>query len=254
MSNKFQRKQEAEQHTIDMQIHYAKEILRSTKQTKIYDTASIFKTPTPIDTAIQVIDTDTISATLQARLKNPDHNISILNFASYRYPGGSFLNGSMAQEEAICQASNLYNILINFDSNFYAKNRKDLNHNLYKNVGLFTPDVIFQTETHIFSANVITVPAPNKTATLKNNISNDKIRQTLDSRIKFLLNIASDNQTDTLILGAFGCGVFGQDPNDVAQIFKKYLTSTHTCFKNIIFAVPKTKSKKNYNTFYNNFN
>lgn len=253
MDNKFQRKQEAEQHTIDMQIHYAKEILRSTKQTKIYDTASVFKTPTHTNTTIQVINTDTVSATLQARLKNPDHNITVLNFASYRYPGGGFLNGSMAQEEAICQASNLYNILINFDSSFYAKNRKDLNHGLYKNVGLFTPGVIFQTETHIFSANVITVPAPNKTAAFKNNISDDKIRQALNSRIKFLLNIASDNQTDTLILGAFGCGVFGQDPNDVAQIFKKYLTSTHTCFKNILFAVPKTKSKKNHNAFYHTF-
>ena len=60
------------------------------------------------------------------------------------------------------------------------------------------------------------------------------------SRIKFILDIAKDNHVDTLVLGAFGCGVFGQNPREVANIFKKLLdTSFKGCFKKVVFGIPK---------------
>ena len=72
----------------------------------------------------------------------------------------------------------------------------------------------------------------------------------LDSRIHFVLDIAAENQVDTLILGAFGCGVFGQDAEDVCRIFVKYLTSSHRCFKKVIFAIPNDVHSENYDKFF----
>ena len=69
----------------------------------------------------------------------------------------------------------------------------------------------------------------------------------LKQRIKFVLDVAEYNNVDTLILGAFGCGVFGQDPREVATIFNKEL-KTHN-FNKIIFAIPS-----GYNDNYYWFN
>ena len=66
----------------------------------------------------------------------------------------------------------------------------------------------------------------------------------LKQRIKFVLDVAEYNNVDTLILGAFGCGVFGQDPREVATIFNKEL-KTHN-FNKIIFAIPSGHNDNYY--------
>ena len=66
----------------------------------------------------------------------------------------------------------------------------------------------------------------------------------LKQRIKFVLDVAEYNNVDTLILGAFGCGVFGQDPREVATIFNKEL-ETHN-FNKIIFAIPSGHNDNYY--------
>ena len=76
------------------------------------------------------------------------------------------------------------------------------------------------------------------------NVSDEENTKVLRSRIKFVLDMATVNEVDTLILGAYGCGVFGQDPNEVANIFKEYLTTTHKgCFSKVVFAIPNGRDK-----------
>ena len=62
-----------------------------------------------------------------------------------------------------------------------------------------------------------------------------------------MLDIASNKNVNILILGAWGCGVFGQDPSEVAKLFVEELKN-HKDIENIIFAIVD-KESKNYRAF-----
>ena len=74
-------------------------------------------------------------------------------------------------------------------------------------------------------------------------MSEEENEEALKSKIKFIYNIANENQIDTLILGAYGCGVFGQDPKKVASLF---LECAPGIVNTILFAIPKGR---NYESF-----
>lgn len=65
--------------------------------------------------------------------------------------------------------------------------------------------------------------------------------QAVISRIKFVLDILEKEACDTVILGAFGCGVFGNDPRFVAKTFRSQGV-LHRGFKRVVFAIPNSKS------------
>lgn len=198
-------------------------------------------------------DLDTVSAIekvcenkLQSSFKA---NVAALNFASYKNPGGMFLKGSKAQEECLCHQSVLYNILTRFP-NYYAENKKNLNEALYTDRAIYTPSVLFFTESSRICCDIITCAAPNKfTAQRYKNVSDEKNWYYLYNRIEFILNIAKLHQVDILIVGAFGCGVFGQDPYEVASIFKYLLDNKSYGFSQVIFAIPRGTRADNYTTF-----
>lgn len=98
---------------------------------------------------------------------------TILNYASYKSPGGFFLEGSPAQEEALCHESNLYPILLAFD-------RQRLNKALYLNRALYSPSVNDKQK----EADVITCAAPNfRTAHRYQSKSENDIEFTLCIRL-----------------------------------------------------------------------
>lgn len=172
-------------------------------------------------------------------------SICILNFASSKNPGGGFENGAMAQEEALCQASNLYNILSKHRE-FYEYNRKNLNKGLYSDGIIFTRNVLFfrnkykNVEPQL--ADVITCPAPNFKAARRNGVSETEIECTMSRRIEQIIKVAIANDVRVLTLGAFGCGVFGNDPNKVANMMATILTTKgySEYFNEIIFAMNGT--------------
>ena len=179
--------------------------------------------------------------------------MAVLDFASYRHPGGGYINGAMAQEEALCHDSTLYHYLKD-QSVFYQWNRSHLNGGLYHNrmlylqgIRFFNPDYPLQEsiDIHMVKTNSklvddIVVAAPNKRDAKENHdISENENYQALQDRITFILDGAQYHHVDTLILGAFGCGVFGEDPYEVAQLFKDGLTSGAYGFTQVIFAIPK---------------
>ena len=232
----------AKKHTSFM-TRYNEETNNSIMNTKIYrnDTIIIANKSQEINSEIIIEDLDTVSAAYKEAFKNKDSNIAILNFASYKNPGGGFIDGAMAQEESLCHVSNLYNILASFDCSYYSWNRKNLNKSLYFNRALYSPNVHFEKSEIVKYFNVVTCAAPNLGPGLKyDNVTLEENSKVLHSRIKFVLDIMSENDNDTIILGAFGCGIFKQDPSEVASIFKELIHEYS--FKKVIFAIPGGKN------------
>lgn len=238
-TDKEKRAEQARKHTKEMQEKYGNSgIAKAIENTKIYDTAfGCSKDLKEQNSEIIVDDLETVHA---GRRFCNGGKVAILNFSSYKNPGGMFINGSKAQEECLCHASYLYNVLSQFVIDFYDWNNRHKNKALYLNRALYSPDILFQYGEVLFKCDVITCAAPNKSAAQKyQNVSDEENTKVLKSRIKFVLDIAKENHVTTLILGAYGCGVFGQDAREVANIFKEYLSSTHKCFERVVFAIPK---------------
>lgn len=234
--NKNERAENAKKHNDMMENMFESHIKISAKRTITYDIyfAGNDKTYDTIPNII-IDDLDSVGAVIKYQCDK----IAVLNFASYKNPGGRFLDGSSAQEESLCHESFLYNVLVKFNNGFYAWNNLNKNKALYLNRGLYTPDICFIRNGQMTLADVITCAAPNKTAAKKYmKVSDDENYKFLKSRIKFVLDIAKDNEVKTLILGAFGCGVFGQDATEVAEIFKEYLESGMYGFETVVFAIP----------------
>lgn len=155
---------------------------------------------------------------------------AILNYASYKSPGGFFLEGSPAQEEALCHESNLYPILLAFDGTYYAW----LNKALYLNRAL----VVFERNDKQKKADVITCAAPNfRTAHRYQSVSKSENDRVLENRIHFMYQIAEENGVENLVAGAWGCGVFMQDPYTVATLLIGAARNYN--IPNIYFAIPR---------------
>lgn len=173
---------------------------------------------------------------------------ALLNFASYRHAGGGFITGARAQEEAICHDSTLYNVLCKFED-FYAENEKRLNNSLYTDRAIFTPKVIFERGGKSVKCSVITCAAPNFGAAKRRGVTERENEAALKQRVEFVISIAEENGCDTFVLGAWGCGVFGQDPKLVARLFKERLAASS--IKRAVFAIPGQNN--NYTSFKETF-
>ena len=179
--------------------------------------------------------------------------VCILNFASSKHAGGGFMTGAHAQEENLCYHSNLYDCLSKHES-FYEYNRKNLNKGLYVEGIIFTNNVLFFKQR--FSnvnpklVDVITCAAPNKGAALRNGVKSAEVDKVMTARLEKILKVAIENNVETLVLGAFGCGVFKNDIEYVANEIKKllYIKGYAKYFKNIV--IPgMSKTDRVYTTF-----
>lgn len=259
--NYFIRKQElaekARTHTAYVANVYRNEINYSIQNTKFYDDHNVNPTEMIGENwnIPEVWDMDTSSAIEKLSNDIAGKNYYkpctvVLNFASFKNPGGMFINGSSAQEECLCHDSTLYNVLTAFDGDFYEYNRKHLHRGMYENRALISPEIPFRRGLENYWVNVITCAAPNFSPGLRyGNVSKEENSKALDSRIKFMLDACGTYGADFLILGAWGCGVFKQDPYEVAELFKKHLLGSKYMFKKVIFAIPTGQSKFNENFF-----
>lgn len=202
-------------------------------------------------TELRIVDMTTVQAIFQ--YADNDSTIAALNFASYKNPGGKFLEGSSAQEEMLCHTSTLYPVLAHFDQ-FYKDNKTQLNRGLYQSNILYSPDICFiwnMLGKYICKrCDIITCAAPNWSAAKRNNVCESELILALNDRIQRIFNIAMAQNVNTLILGAFGCGVFENNPHTVASIFRNLLNTEYNgVFRSVIFAIPCDTGKNAYNNF-----
>ena len=175
----------------------------------------------------------------------------VLNFASYFQAGGGYIKGCMAQEESLCHASNLWQILSSnkIQQAFYEVNKQTYMYNnyLFRNRAIYSPVVVFPKQNK--TCGVITCAAPDLRKSLAETRNSDpEAINAIKDRIRFVMSLAQRINPQTFILGAFGCGVFKNDPVLVAKTFAYYIKQMY--FNEIIFAIP---SGENYDVFYKVF-
>lgn len=184
----------------------------------------------------------------------------VLNFANAHHAGGGFLLGANAQEEALCRCSTLYaSITSEQAAEMYRYNNTHPSA-VESDYMLLSPDVlVFRTpdctlSAEPFCAAVITAPAPNRRGAAV-FASAETLRETFLRRIRIILRLAAVHGYRNLVLGAWGCGAFGNDPKRVAAYFHEALREQEIacCFDEVCFAVYGTEKGKNYRAFYEEF-
>ena len=197
--------------------------------------------PQAIPTEFEVNDLTTLDS-VRVEAGQAKH-LGYLNFASARNPGGGFLNGSQAQEESIARASGLYPCLLLAET-YYSTNRAERSC-FYTDHFIFAPHVpVFKFEDGTYMdrpvlASVITAPAVNTGIVRRAEPTRiDEILPRMRQRMDMVLAAFHAQQCDTLVLGAWGCGVFQNDPKEIAQLFFELLSTKYKdAFKRIIFSV-----------------
>lgn len=171
--------------------------------------------------------------------------LAALNFASARKPGGGFLGGAQAQEEALARSSTLYPCLLT-QPEYYERNRGS-DSLLYLDLLIYAPRVaFFRTDAGALLespvlASIITSPAPNAGAVRQNQPENlPRVPEVLLRRAMQVLAVAEREGVERLILGAWGCGVFRNDPRMVARTFASLLRGDGAfarSFSEVVFAI-----------------
>lgn len=215
----------------------------------------------------------TFEAAIKLHKEYPSHEIAVLNFASATTPGGGVTKGSSAQEESLCRCSTLYHCL-NWKKSwdlFYNPHRTELS-------PLHNNDIIYNhyvticksddgnytrlPEKDFVTVDVITCAAPNLREKPSNqynsygkemeaiSISDDELYKIHLDRARCILNAAVLEGAEILVLGAFGCGAFKNNPYIVAKAYKEALKDYINKFVEIEFAIYcKSYEDENYKAF-----
>ena len=210
--------------------------------------------------------------TFEAASKYKDNKVAVHNFASASNPGGGVEKGASAQEECLCRCSGLYFCLNTpkMWDGFY-KPHRNAHDPIHNDDVIYTPEiVVFKTDERTprlmdekdwYKVNVVTCAAPNlrvrpsnpynsgdgdKTVVMKD----DELLALHEKRFRRILDIAVLEGNDTVILGAFGCGAFENDPKIVAMASKNVIKEYLHAFKTIEYAIYcSSRDERNYETF-----
>ncbi|WP_066369652.1 TIGR02452 family protein [Herbidospora mongoliensis] len=169
---------------------------------------------------IEVVNQTTLEATRELAADD----LACLVFASAKNAGGGFLNGAQAQEESVARGSALYACLTAARA-FYEFHREqgDLR---YSDRVIYSPGVpVFRDDRGDFLKEpyrvaFLTSAAPNARAMGQTQRSSlGEVPELLKARAARVLDVAAAHGHRRLVLGAWGCGVFGNDPEVVAAAF-----------------------------------
>lgn len=236
------------------------EITQSRIGTRLYqpdDERLNLDLPEPcFQTDFEVLNETTIQG-IQAMPTRGENKTGVLNFASAKNPGGGFLGGAQAQEETLARSSSLYNSLMECQE-MYAYNRGRRSY-LYSDYLIHSKDVVFFRDDSMdlleipLLVDVITAPAPNLGAIRSNKPSEESdLEATIMRRMDKVLASFYMNGCTDLILGAWGCGVFRNDPVLMANCFAHYLKTGgkyNGAFRTVRFSVLDSRNNGTFEAF-----
>ncbi|KAK0451944.1 hypothetical protein EV421DRAFT_2076023 [Armillaria borealis] len=234
-------------------------VLQSSPRAKAGVESAQLLTPEPLDTKrtelkhaapciIRVVAKDTLDAAHDMLNSRPCAKVGILSMASELRPGGGFLSGANSQEESLCMRTTLYPSL---SESFYR---------LPELGCVYTPDVcVFRRQNDEYGYSMDTTrpgewwfvdvisSAAVRGPEIDDNTGGyayDADRDLMREKIKVVLRAAVAQNCRRLVLGAFGCGAFGNPPREVAQLFRRVLLGRQGrnsefagCFDEVTFGI-----------------
>ena len=185
-------------------------------------------------TEVQVTNETTLGAA--RRLVERGLRPVALNFANGIQPGGGFLSGARAQEEVLCRSSALFQTLIG--DRMYSEHRQRPQPDS-TDWAIYSPDVpVLRTDDgtelpHPWLLSFITCAAP-----YAPKVGQPRSGDLLQRRIHRVLEIAAAYGHAAVVLGAWGCGAFQNDPARTALDFRDALENDFSgSFTDVVFAV-----------------
>ncbi|MEV7781551.1 TIGR02452 family protein [Kitasatospora sp. NPDC088351] len=166
--------------------------------------------------------------------------VGVLNFASARNPGGGYLRGARAQEEDLCRSALLYSCLLEAPD-YYEAHRASTDLR-YSHRVIVSPGVPVIRDgrgellARPYPVTFLTSPAPNA-GQLERRSAGVDVRGVLAGRAERVLAVAARHGIRALVPGAWGCGVFRNDPAQVAEAFEGALARYGAAFERVVFAV-----------------
>lgn len=227
-----------------------------------------------IDETISVSKDRSYQAAMRLSEEYSGRKIAVLNFANAFHAGGGVTKGSNAQEESLCRTSTLYPLIYRrtLNDTFYQHHR-DLNTPKASDSLIYTEGVVIcktdddyperMPKEKWVTVDVITMAAPdlrnkaNPYAVIVGKGVEMNDAELFGYHVKraiHMLTAAAAKNADILVLGAFGCGAFQNNPAVVAKAYKTALSVFPKVFEHIEFAVYCTaNSAENYEEFYKVF-
>lgn len=209
-------------------------------------------------------------AAMRLAKENSGKKIAVMNFANAFHAGGGVTKGASAQEECLCRCSTLYPLLYrkSLRDSFY-KHHHDLNTSKASDSLIYIEGVVIcktddnhpkrMTQEEWVKVDVITIAAPDLRS--KSNMyveivgdgtymNNAELFGYHVKRAIHMLTVAASKRVDVLVLGAFGCGAFQNDPAVVAKAYRIALEEFPKVFEKVEFAVYcSPKDQRNYEEF-----
>lgn len=188
-------------------------------------------------TEVKVINADTFDTALN--MVGKGLNPLVLNMASYWQPGGGWRKGSMAQEEELFRRST------------YAMSlEQPVMRKCYPLLGsacIYSPSVVvfragrdqnyaLYDWSDCCSLSCLAMPAMRHPHLVDDRLSDEDARLTLE-KIRNIFGVARHYGHDSLVLGALGCGAYGNPPTHIAELFKKVIDEYQGQFKQVVFAI-----------------
>ena len=195
------------------------------------------------ETRVQVSNETTLG--VARRLSDAGMNPLALNFANGVQAGGGFLGGARAQEEVLCRSSALYATLVG-DRMYDAHRERPQPDST--DWAIYSPQVpVFRTDDgaeleQVWLLSFITCAAPDAPS-----VGQPEAGDLLRRRIHRVLAIALAYEYSTLVLGAWGCGAFENDPYRTATDFRHAMEHEFSgAFAHVTFAIADWSPERKY--------
>ncbi len=213
---------------------------------------------------IDCVPLDSYAAAFRMSAEEPASKpVLVLNFANPVNIGGGVYHGAKAQEEDLCRRSSLLASLESEHASRYYRYNRGLRTYMGSDAMIFSPQVEVFRDEHgelmkdTFVAAVLTCAAPMINYGTE-GMSEEEYRAMFYNRILGTLKCAAHFGYDRLVLGAWGCGAFGNDAKTVSDLFRDALKELYRSggapFKKVLFAIRTGDHPTyNYREFYRNF-